>query len=410
MARFLFVVPPLAGHVNPTISTGRELAGRGHEVAWAGVPGATEALLPDDSGFFPVGDGAVAETADRLRERAQGLRHAAALKFLWEQVLVPLGHAMAGDLDALVPRWQPDVVIADQQALAGAAVARKRSLRWATSATTTAELVDPLAALPRAEQWVNDQLAAFQAAVGTGPAGEAAAADGDLRFSEHLVLVFSTPELVGEQHRFPPHYAFVGPSITDRPDPEPFLWDWLDPDRPHVLVSLGTVNTEAGRRFLAMAAEALAGEPVQAILVAPPDTVEPGAPGDDLLVRQRVPQLTLLPRLDAVVSHAGHNTVCETLAHGLPLVLAPIRDDQPIIADQVVRAGAGIRVRFGRARPADIRAAVRAVLDEPSYRQGAAAIRRSFQSAGGASAAASRLEALAVAPGPVPAGAGGVRT
>ena len=31
MSRFLFVVPPLTGHVNPTIPVGRELAGRGHD-------------------------------------------------------------------------------------------------------------------------------------------------------------------------------------------------------------------------------------------------------------------------------------------------------------------------------------------------------------------------------------------
>ena len=115
----------------------------------------------------------------------------------------------------------------------------------------------------------------------------------------------------------------------------------------------------------------------------------------NLLACERVPQLELLPKLDAVVSHAGHNTVCETLANGLPLVLAPIRDDQPIIAEQVVQAGAGVRVRFGRATASDIRSAVRAVLDDASFRAAARLIRRSFAAAGGAAAAASRLEGLA---------------
>jgi hypothetical protein len=32
--RVLFVVPPLTGHVNPTISVARALEARGHEVAW----------------------------------------------------------------------------------------------------------------------------------------------------------------------------------------------------------------------------------------------------------------------------------------------------------------------------------------------------------------------------------------
>jgi UDP:flavonoid glycosyltransferase YjiC (YdhE family) len=94
------------------------------------------------------------------------------------------------------------------------------------------------------------------------------------------------------------------------------------------------------------------------------------------------------------VCHGGHNTVCESLAEGLPLVLAPIRDDQPIVADQVVRAGAGVRVRFGRVGAAELREAITAVLDDPRYRAAAAVIQRSFRDAGGAAAAADAIDAL----------------
>ena len=73
---------------------------------------------------------------------------------------------------------------------------------------------------------------------------------------------------------------------------------------------------------------------MQAIIVGPPDLL-PDPPGNVLVVPS-VPMLALLPRLDAVISHGGMNTVCETLAHGVPLVLAPIRHDQPVVASQVV--------------------------------------------------------------------------
>jgi MGT family glycosyltransferase len=385
MARFLFVVPPLQGHVNPTVSVGRELARRGHDVAWTGLPGAVDPLLPADAPFLPTGTPEALSHVDGLRDRSKGLRAAAAFKFLWENVLLPLADAMAEGVDEVVGRWKPDVVVADQQTLAGAAAALRHDVPWATSATTSAELVDALAGFPLAEQWVDEQVAAF--------AGRAGLPDGRaLRLSDRLVLVFSTRRLVGEHLAFPDHYAFVGPSISDRPDPTPFPWDWLDPALPRVLVSLGTVNTNAGERFFAVAAEALAPEPLQAVFVAPPDLALPAT--DNLLVLPRVPQLALLPQLDAVVSHGGHNTVCETLAHGLPLVLAPIRDDQPIVADQVARAGAGVRVRFGRVGAAELRAAVRQVLEEPLFRAAAGDIRRSFEAAGGATAAATHLEAL----------------
>jgi MGT family glycosyltransferase len=163
-------------------------------------------------------------------------------------------------------------------------------------------------------------------------------------------------------------------------------------------VSLGTVNQAAGGRFYAAAAEALVGLGVQGVLVAPPELVpDVGAGPDDLIVQPWVPQLALLAEVDAVVGHAGHNTTCEALAHGLPLVVAPIRDDQPIVADQVVAAGAGVRVRFGRVRPGELADAVRAVLDDSTYRNAALRLQASFHEAGGSARAADELEKLAVA-------------
>ncbi|HWL87005.1 MAG TPA: nucleotide disphospho-sugar-binding domain-containing protein, partial [Polyangiaceae bacterium] len=190
---------------------------------------------------------------------------------------------------------------------------------------------------------------------------------------------------------WPAHYRFVGPSIQDRPDPTPFPWEALAPG-PRVFVSLGTVSTEVGVQFYATVVEALRDVGAQVILAAPPPLV-PDPPAT-FLVRDRVPQLALLPKVTAVVCHAGHNTVCESLANGLPLVVAPIRDDQPVVAHQVVEAGAGVRVRYGRLSAKSLREVVRSVLDEPSYRRAAERVRDSFLAAGGASAAADALEAL----------------
>jgi len=97
----------------------------------------------------------------------------------------------------------------------------------------------------------------------------------------------------------------------------------------------------------------------------------------------------------AVVCHSGHNTVCEALAHGVPLVVAPIKDDQPVIAEQVVNAGAAIRVRFGRVGSDELRTAVMRLLHEDVFRAAAATIQASFRRAGGAARAADLLERLA---------------
>jgi MGT family glycosyltransferase len=410
VSRFLFVVPPLTGHTNPTVAVADALRERGHVVAWAGYPKVIRPLLPAGAELIPVGgdlDDDDPELA-AVKASSEGLRGAEALLFLWQDFLIPLGRAMVPGVEAAVDSFRPDVLVVDQQAIAGAVVARRRGLPWATSATTSAELVDPFALLPKVGEWVVEELRQFQADVGVS--GQA-----DLRFSEHLVLAFSTRELAGPERVFPEHYRFVGPSLGARPVGDNFPWDWLDPSRRAVLVSLGTINTATpgGRRFLGEAVAALASPAlaarVQGVVVGPSDVNANGngegngnGPGleptpTNVLIREFVPQLELLGRVDAVVSHGGHNTVCEALAHGLPLVVAPIRDDQPIVAQQVADAGAAVRVRFGRIRAGELAGAIATVLDEPSYRQSAQRLQASFATAGGASAAADALEAL-VAP------------
>lgn len=401
MSRFLFVVPPLTGHTNPTVAVAERLVERGHAVAWTGYARITGPLLPAGATLIPVGDDP-ADDDEQLasaRERAQGLRGAEALLFLWQDFLLPLGRAMVPGIEAAVDRFQPDVLVVDQQAIGGAVVAQQRGLPWATSATTSAELVDPFALLPKVGEWVAAELARFQGDFGVSGAG-------DVRFSEHLVLAFSTAALAGPERSFPAHWRFVGPSLGTRPATADFPWEWLDPARRHVLVSLGTINAPAGRRFLTESVAALAAlrSRVQGVVVGPPDLVASASLPSNVVIRGFVPQLELLARMDAVVSHGGHNTVCETLAHGLPLVVAPIRDDQPIVAQQVTDAGAAIRVRFGRVRAPEVAEAITRVLDEPAYREAARRLRLSFEAAGGAGAAAAALEALA---GGVGAGARG---
>ncbi|MET8762393.1 nucleotide disphospho-sugar-binding domain-containing protein [Lentzea sp. NPDC004782] len=370
MSRYLFAVPPLTGHVNPTASVGGELLARGHSVAWVGHPGTLAPLLPDNAVVFPAIDDVLEADIRAKRERWLALRGMAVLKFFWEEFLIPLGHAMVPGVSDAVARFGPDVIVADQQALAGPVVARNAGLPWVTSASTSAELINPLRTMPKVDAWVRGLLYDF--------------ARGDIRFSDRLVLVYSSKALVAGE--FGDEVAFVGPALTHRVERTSFPWERLSGQR-RVLVSLGTLNGPAGERFLGQALEAVADLDVQVVMVARPRP----APANVLMLPS-VPQLALMPHLDAVVTHGGHNTVCEALAHGLPLVVAPIRDDQPTVAAQVVAAGAGVRLTYSRARAADIRSALESVLDEPEYGLAAEQVRESFSAAGGATAAADLLE------------------
>ncbi|MEV6117361.1 glycosyltransferase [Streptomyces sp. NPDC052109] len=389
MSAFLFVVPPLTGHVNPAVGVAARLAARGHRVAWACAdPALVRRLAGADAEVFgcagpvPGAEGVV---------RPPDLRGAESLKFLWEWYLLPLADAMAPGVRAAAEAFRPDVVVADQQAFAGALVAERLGLPWATSATTSAEFTGAYDGLPRVAAWLRQRLTELRARVGA-PSGTA-----DPRSSPHLLLIFSTPELIGPQAPLAAHIHYVGPSLAGRPAGPGFPWRRLDQGRAKVLVTLGTVNADVGGRFLTECLAALRdrADRVQAVIADPGGVIAVPRDDKDVLVLSSVPQLPLLERMDAVVCHAGHNTVCEALWHGVPLVLAPIRDDQPVVAGQVVDAGAGVRVRFGRVRADRLGAALDTVLTDPAHRAAAARIRAAFRAAGGARAAAAHLEHLA---------------
>ena len=395
MTRFLLVVPPLVGHVNPLVGVAAELGRRGHQVAWAGHAGQLARL---------VGADAVAYDCDlpgtELR-RPPELTGPAAFRFLWRDVFVPLADLMAPGVHAAVDAFRPDLVVTDQHAVAGALVAERRGLPYVTSATTSAELAEPLAGLPKVGAWLAGLLDALRGRIGDP------AATGDPRFSPHGIVAFTGRELLGDAPLPHDRVRLVGPVIAPRPAAGAFPFDRLDPSRRAVLVTLGTANVDVGGRFLAESLAALraARERVQGIVLDPGHTLpaELGSGPGDPLVLDRVPQLDLLPHLDAVVCHGGHNTVCESLWHGVPLVVAPLRDDQPLVAGQVVAAGAGVRLRFGRADTARVGAAIDAVLDPAGgHRAAAAAIGRGFRAAGGATAAADHLETIAAQHAGVP--------
>jgi len=76
VSRFLFVVPPLVGHTLPTVAVGRELADRGHQVAWVGHAETIGSLLPPGARLIPVAPDCGGQILTRYRHRPPELRGA----------------------------------------------------------------------------------------------------------------------------------------------------------------------------------------------------------------------------------------------------------------------------------------------------------------------------------------------
>ncbi|MBC7530972.1 MAG: glycosyltransferase [Oligoflexus sp.] len=386
--RYLIVVPPLAGHVNPTFAIGRALIEAGHEVAWVGCGVRVRALLPQDLTLIPLDNSGISEVNEAWLARAQSVSGLESFQFFYEDFLVPLAHAMLPGVTAAIESFKPDVILCDQQALGGAIAARMAGIRWATLATTSAAVFNPIVQFPKVKEWMVEILGKVQDAYGLERWERP-----DL--SPKLVLILSTHELVGTDKEVPEHFQFVGPSLRDEGDLVPFPWHELHKSHKKVYLSLGTINADRSAKFYEKVKQAFSGKDLQVIISAPPEML--GDVPSNFIVQKMIPQLELLKNVDAVIFHGGHNTFCETLVNGIPSIVAPIKDDQPVIAEQLVRSGAGLRLHFERFKSADLYAATQRILEEPQFKAAARRVQQTLKESGGSRLAAEHLIKLSKA-------------
>jgi MGT family glycosyltransferase len=190
----------------------------------------------------------------------------------------------------------------------------------------------------------------------------------------------------------PPNVRYVGPQLDDPEWAEP----WTPPgdDRPFVLVAMSTTFMDH-RDQLQRAVTALGNLPVQGLVTTGPaiDPDQIDAP-DGVTVVRSAPHRQVLAHTDVLLTHGGHGTVMKGLIAGVPIVCMPTGRDQPDNAARLVHRGAGVKISK-KASPAKIAAAVRHVMDDPSFRTAAARLGEQLRSEADSGAALAELEALA---------------
>jgi MGT family glycosyltransferase len=129
------------------------------------------------------------------------------------------------------------------------------------------------------------------------------------------------------------------------------------------LGSLGSADVELMRALVA----ALADSPHRYIVSRGPRHDE-YALADNMIGAEFLPQTSVLPHVDAIITHGGNNTVTEAMWFGKPMLVLPIFWDQHDNAQRVHETGYGIRLPTYGFEPAALRDAVDALLGDEVLR------------------------------------------
>ncbi|MGP3975532.1 macrolide family glycosyltransferase [Streptomyces sp. 8N114] len=205
-----------------------------------------------------------------------------------------------------------------------------------------------------------------------------------------LNLVFVPRAFQPYGDSFDARHHFVGPSSGARERAE--LWEPRDPEMPLVYISLGSVAT-GSPEFYRCCVDAFADSPWQvAMTVGGTDPAELGVLPPTVEVRRSFPQPAVLREASAFVSHAGMNSVLESLHCGVGLVTLPHTPEQSLNADRVEELGLGTRLDRDTLTPAALLAAVTHITSDPATRAALYTMRETIHTAGGAPRAADLLE------------------
>jgi MGT family glycosyltransferase len=395
MAKGLFLSLPLHGHTNPSLPLVRELVGRGDEVVYFSAAAFATKVAQTGARYRPYRNAFLTDIR-QLPERMEVLS--------W-LLMCTTADVLAHELDAFRAE-RPDYVVTDSVAPWGHWVAEILGVPVVTSVSTFA---------------FNRRVAAFAVAHGVRPKSarlvwskirhivkalrlgrrlkqqygvKGPGISGLVIGRSGLNIVYTSRYFQPCANTFDECFQFVGPSISDRPEAVSLPWRETAQSRV-IYVSLGTLFN-ADEAFYRNCFEAFRDFDFQVIMSIGANVSEAslGTAPPNFIVQTYVPQLEVLRRASAFVTHGGMNSVSESLGHGVPVVVDPQMSEQQIVGMRVQELGAGLCLAKEEATADKLRQSVGRLLAEDRFRQQAAVVRQSFQTAGGVARAADAIFAF----------------
>ncbi len=385
MKRIAFFCIPAHGHTNPMLPVAAELVSRGNTVRFYSFNEFKSKIENSGAEFISCDTYLPKLTKKEETE----LKNVSVTEMTIQGIRTTLAMDMFLHNEFL--SFKPDVVYTDSVCFWGKLNAWKHGVPMVVSTSTFAfnqmssqymknspkELADMIFGLPK----ISKELKKLK------PYGYHVRSALSLVQSDNNTdsIVYTSRHFQPYAESFSKHYAFVGPSVfsKDEPDKEKL--------RPLVYISLGTVINDRPD-FYSRCIEALKDQDAD-ILISCGNVIDIEALGvlpDNVKVYPYVDQPGILSRADVFITHCGMNSISESLYMATPLVLYPQTSEQRAVARRTIEIGAGLMLTDDSVK--GIRSAVQEVLNNASYSTAAKACSEDFRSCIGTAGAAEFIE------------------
>jgi MGT family glycosyltransferase len=383
MTRVLMMSTGEKGHTNPMMGVAQWVRRLGHEVAWLCIPEPVPQLARAGIEAVPL-EGLPAPPVHITGGAALArlVRDAPALRAWIKTLLLDAVPAQIEPVRRAIRQWKPDVLACDPMLYQGVIAAHLEGVAYAgVSSSLNPILTDEPANECELMRTVRELAAPRRelfARYGMAP---------DFRvcdcLSPWLTTVFATRAYVGDVE-LPPAVRLVGPSRSPDERGDEVDAD-LQTERPITYASFGSQISHQPEIFARIAAAAA---PLGTTLFLSVGDLElKDLPGDVRTLRY-APQRALLARATRFITHGGANSVMEALTAGVPFLLSPVCNDQPMQARFVRTSGVGVVLDLHTASVDEIRAALQEL---PGHQPAAAQIAREYATHDGARATAELL-------------------
>lgn len=407
---FGIISPPVSGHIHPFGALGRELIARGHRVSFLHMPDLADRVRLEDLEFITIGEsdhptGSLPQSLNRLAQ-LQGL---GALRFTIDAIRKTT-EMICRDAPRAIRRAGIEALLVDQTEPAGATVADHLRLPFITVCNALVLSSDSQVPPPftgwnyspglwsRARNRigygvsrlimrpVEQVVQSYRVRWNLPKYTTAEESFSKLAQISQQLQAFDFP-----RRSLPPCFHYIGP-LRDQHRPVPFPWEKLD-GRPLIYASLGTLQNQKEHIFRCFA-EACYGLPVQLVMShggGLSETVASSFPGNPLVVSY-APQLEVLAKASLTLTHAGLNTVLDSLLCGVPLIAIPITYEQPAIASRIRWTGVGEVLSLKKLNVNHLRGIIERVLKNSGYASQARRIQQVAAQTGGVKTAATIIE------------------